>query len=143
MLAQFRKNLVWNITVAVGAIVIGGLSLGLIEWLGSKMYPAENLDIAGLSASEIETKLKMYLQNAPVGALLFVVLAHAVGAVVATVLGCLLGRGTKFPGFIAGGVLWGLTVLNLFSVPHPVWFMALDMAIVILAVLVPLSKIRK
>lgn len=114
-----------NILAIVAAIIVGSLVIFGVEQLGHVFYPPpEGLELTNPEAMEA------YMNNAPTGALLLVALAHAIGALVVGVVVTLISRKSERNASLIGGVvllLFGL--INLIMIPHPHWFMWLDLAV--------------
>ena len=120
MMQRFLALFAGMITAMAVMMVVHKVSLG--------MYPMpEGLDVKDPVAMEA------YIGTMPKGAFLMVLLAHGLG----TLLGCL---GASFlakqqtPRICATIVaaMLVLTVMNLINLPHPTWFAAADVLVVLL-----------
>lgn len=104
------------------AVVLGVISAVVliiaIEALGHSMYPLP----ADMDVSDTEA-MKAYVMTLPVTALLIIMSAWIVATLVGGLLACFIARETPliYAVIIGGLVLLG-TIINLMSVPHPLWF---------------------
>lgn len=99
-------------------IVAGGAGTFLTEELGHKMYP-----VPGYVDSEKPETVARYINEAPLGALLFVLLAWAVGSFLAGLTATLICNDRKsIYALCCGVVLLMLGLVNLLLIPHPFWF---------------------
>lgn len=106
-------------------LVAGAIVIGLLEMVNHTMYPLPD----GLDAANRDV-FKDYIMTLPLTAFLFLLVAHGVGAMVGGFVASKMAQVQKrgaamFVGFIL--VLAG--VLNLLSVPHPLWFSIADVLI--------------
>ncbi len=105
------------IAVVLGALVAVVLIIA-IEALGHAVYPPPD----GLDLTDPET-LQAYIMEAPIGALMFVMGAWLVATLVGGLLACFIAREAPlvYSAIVGGLVLLG-TIINLMSIPHPLWF---------------------
>jgi hypothetical protein len=71
--------------------------------------------------------LRQYIQTLPLGAFLFVLAAHAIGPMLGAFVCALIVKERWITGSLIIGItflIWG--IINLFSIPHPVWFAVID-----------------
>lgn len=106
-------------------LVAGAIVIGLLEMVNHTMHPLPD----GLDAANRDV-FKDYIMTLPLTAFLFLLVAHGVGAMVGGFVASKMAQVQKrgaamFVGFIL--VLAG--VLNLLSVPHPLWFSIADVLI--------------
>lgn len=107
----------------LGALLAGGVTVGVIEAVGAGRYapPAGTMEDPEL--------MKEHIANLPNAAFLIVNLAWAVGAVVTGAVGRLLAeRRSPLPAVIACFVLWCCTILMLFQFSGPWWMWVLGLA---------------
>ena len=119
------------IAVVLGAVVAVVLIIA-IEALGHAVYPLPaNLDISDTEA------MQAYVMSAPTGALLLVLAAWLVATLVGGLLACFIARETPlvYSAIVGGLVLLG-TIINLMSIPHPLWFSAISVLALIAAIFV-------
>jgi hypothetical protein len=102
---------VLGVVAAVVLIVVG-------ETFGHSVYPAPpDLDVDDVEA------LRAYVTGAPIGASLLVMGAWLVATLGGGLLACFISRETPliYSAIVGGLVLVG-TIINLMSIPHPLWF---------------------
>ena len=105
---------------SVGTVVAGLLAFGLtvaaIESLGHAIYPPPAL------SPERPDAIKLYLESAPIGALLFVVVAQMAGGLVGPVVAAVLSPSSRSWPVVVVSVIFLLAVgSNLLMIPHPTW----------------------
>lgn len=107
------------VSILLGLVVGFALVAG-IEMLGHMLYPIpENVDFNDKEA------IKEMMKNAPIGALLMVVLAHLIGA--AGAMFTTLKISKKYvPAYVVAGLFFLASTANLFMIPHPTWFTVTD-----------------
>lgn len=104
------------------AVVLGVITAVVliiaIEALGHFLFPLP----AGMDVTDTDA-MKAYVMTLPVTALLIVMAAWIVATLVGGVLACFVARETPliYSAIIGGLVLLG-TIINLMSLPHPLWF---------------------
>lgn len=124
-MARTVREIVQGLARGIGATVVGvlvaGLSIAGVEWLGHRLYPPP----AGLQANDLEA-LAAHAATMPIGALLFVLLAWLLGVFLGGLVAVLLAgrRPQLYAGVIAAVILLG-AIANFAMIPHPAWFMAL------------------
>lgn len=108
-----------SIALVVGATVASTL-IAAVDALGHAVYPVP----AGLDLANLQ-QLERHLQAQPVGALLCVAASWAVGAFAGGLSAALVAGSYPrlFAGLI-GGLVLAATVVNLLTVPHPAWVIA-------------------
>ncbi len=107
-----------KILAVVFGVVAAVIVIIAIEALGHAIYPPPaGLDFTNRGAMET------YVAGLPVGALLSVMLAWLAATFAGGLLACFIGREKPyvFAGIVGALVLTG-TVINLMSIPHPLWF---------------------
>lgn len=110
--------------------VIGGLVVGMgfvfaAEAVGQAFYPAP----AGLSPDNREA-FAAFLASLPAGAFVMVLFAHLLGSLAGAAVATLVsGRSSLFPGVIVGALLLVGGIMNVAMIPHPLWFVILDLAL--------------
>ncbi len=112
-----------------GAIVAIGL-IGLVQIAAHTVYPPPQ----GLDYND-PAVLKTVMMNAPVGALLLVLLSYAVGTFVGAAIATRLSS-PEVPvrqGYLVGALILAASVMNLRAIPHPLWFWIGNFVVVIAA----------
>ena len=106
-----------KILSVLAGIIGGGMIILLVEKLGHTVYPPPpDFDYKDVEA------LRLLIENAPLGALLFVVLAWALGSLAGGLIAALIAVEDKTKqALFVGGILMVLGVINMMSIPHPVW----------------------
>ncbi|MDA9563587.1 hypothetical protein N9R81_02805 [Flavobacteriales bacterium] len=114
----------------LAGLVVGVISITLLQMVGHLIYtPPSITDSASY---------KVYFDTAPAGALLMVVLAHAMGTLVGGVAALKVSKGTQLAGVIVGIFFVLATVTDLVNmliknITPPIWFTILDPLCVIMA----------
>lgn len=102
------------VLAVIGGIAAGGLLIASIEALGHFIYPPPG----GIDAETICD----YLESAPIMALIFPLLAWAVGSFVAGLIAKVIYRANNKPAFVAGATQLLFILINFFVVTcHPMW----------------------
>ena len=104
-------------------LMIGVIVIFIIETLGHSLYPPPpGIDLTNSDA------MAEIIQQAPVGALLFVILAYAIGSFVGGAVTHLIGRFPKqIDALITGLILLIFGAYNLINIPHPLWMVILGL----------------
>ena len=114
-----------SILAAILGVVVGGIVVGIVESIGHLVYPPP----PGLDPMNVEA-VKAAMANAPTGALLFVILAWAAGALAG---GCLAAwmarRANTIHAMIVGALLMAAGIWTMLTIPHPLWFWILGLAV--------------
>lgn len=114
-----------SILAVVLGIVLGGVVVGGVEYVGRLAYPPP----AGMDMNNPEV-VKEYVAQAPVGALLFVPLAWALGSLAGGTLAAKLSRQSHTRNaLIVGGVLMVFGIANLVMIPSPLWMWVVGIAV--------------
>ena len=121
--------MVKNIVAGLAGIIVAGLLVWLVEMLGHAVYPPPT----DLNFSDADA-MRAYIDTLPVAALLFVAAAWFIGTLGGTVVACKLGDAKPMIyAIIVGGLMLIATAMNLFMIPHPVWFSVLGVAAIVAA----------
>ncbi len=117
---------------AAGLIVGVAMAIGLIaavQVVGHAVYPPP----ADIDFGNAEDAKRM-LASAPPGSLLFVVGAYATGVFGGGLISVLIAR--EKPGLFAwaiGGFVLTGAIINMYAIPHPLWFMIVTVAGIVAA----------
>ena len=107
-------------TIPVIAGVFTGMAvIFIIELIGHKLFPITmNLDTATDEAKA------NFMKNIPTGAMAVVIIAWALGALGAGIVSTLVSKDhtSSNPALISGGILFVLGIINMITIPHPIWF---------------------
>lgn len=121
-----------KILAVVFGVVVAVVLIIAIEALGHTVYPVpDGLDLT------IPEVLKAYMIDAPIAALLLVLGAWLVAALVGGLSACFIAKESPlvYSAIIGGLVLMG-TVINLISIPHPLWFSITSVVAIIATIFV-------
>jgi hypothetical protein len=107
-----------SILAVLLGVVVGGLLIATVEFVSHLIYPPQpDLDPAGIEA------LKAAIANDPVGALLFILLAWALGSLGGGWIAASIARRSHTRhALIVGAILMVMGILNMVMIPHPLWF---------------------
>lgn len=104
--------------------IFGGLVAGLIAafatvWLigfvGHSLYPLPgDLNLADFGA------VGVYIQNAPLPAMLLVILSWFGGALLGGLVAVTIAR-AAWPAWLVAALVAGAAILNVMMIPHPTW----------------------
>jgi hypothetical protein len=113
------------IVAVICGIIAGGVFNMAVILLSWAIYrPPEGADM-----SNPET-LKTYIDSLPLPGFLLILVAHAGGALVGGCVAALIaGRSALVLGTIVGGFFLFGGVINLVSIPRPVWFAIVDLVL--------------
>ncbi len=110
------RTLKFIAAVFVG-MMLGSLVIWGIETWGHTVFPPP----PDLDPTDVDQVTEL-IANAPVGALLFVVLAYALGSFFGGLIAQLISNGfTIWPALITGLVLLIFGGITLVTIPHPMW----------------------
>ncbi|MEL6610500.1 MAG: hypothetical protein AAFQ53_00270 [Bacteroidota bacterium] len=107
-----------SILAPVVAVVVGALVVAAIEAAGHKAFPPPaDIDVADRDA------LARVIENAPFGALVFVLIAWFCGtaAAVFTAIRVHPDR-ARWAAYVAAALLAAGAVVTIVTIPHPTWF---------------------
>ena len=114
-----------NILAVVAAFVVGGICVFGLEFLGQRFYPLPE----GVDPNNMD-QLKEYIKQAPAGALGMVLLAQSAGSLVGGIVTGWLGCSRLFLlGLIYGCLALLMAAINVYLIPHPVWFTVLSLVL--------------
>ena len=113
---MFRKFL-----GGIAGIVAAFSIIALVQTIGHTIYPTPE----GLNVEDTEA-FAAYVKSLPIGAFFPVLISYFAGSAGGTFAGGWIagGSGRGFAAFI-GGLVLVLTIVNLFIIPHPLWFSVL------------------
>jgi hypothetical protein len=118
-----------NLGAAIIGIVVAMLTIKVIEMLGHFIYPPP----ADVEFGDPE-QVREFITTLPVGSILFVGAAWAIGTFLGTVAGTLLSTTGPLPyAIVVGGIVLAGTATMLLLIPHPYWFTALAPIAIIVA----------
>lgn len=112
--------------------VLAGCAAGIavifvMEFISHAIYPLPE----GMDPNNPES-LKLIMANAPIGALIMVLLAGFLGGFAGGIVAAFVDRNNATKRALAVGiVLTVLGIINLFMIPHPIWFMLINVLVYI------------
>lgn len=117
-----------SVMAILGGIVLGGLIVGCVEWMGHQLYPAlSELDLEDPKA------LALAMVEMPIGAFLMVQLAWFLGAAGSAWLASSVAQAEPvLCGVLAALVMLAFAVMNLIMLPSPLWFILLTPVVYLL-----------
>ncbi|MGG3739077.1 hypothetical protein [Aeribacillus pallidus] len=109
----------------VAGLVAGGVAIFFLETISHIFYPPP----ADININDPDA-LREFIQQAPVGALVLVAVAWAVGSFVGGLVTQLIAKRhqRRLP-LVTGGILMAMGLLNLILLPHPIWFWVVGLAV--------------
>lgn len=119
-----------TILAIIAGIIAGSAAVFIIEMINTSMFPIPE----GLDLSDKEN-MKDYIANLPTAGMVMIIIAHAIGALVAGFVASIISTASRSDrykhGLIAAGLIVLSTVVNLFTFPHPIWVSIIDVLAVI------------
>lgn len=126
--------------VLVG-VVVSAVVIAIVQAIGHQVYPLPK----GINPGNMEA-LKQLMPTMPLGAFFFVLGSYILGTWAGVWTTCRLTRPHPFiHGWITGGILLILGIVNQVILPHPLWFSVASLAIFvgITGLVVSLSRSRE
>lgn len=116
-------------------VIAAFISMMFLEGLGHSLFPIPfEVDPKNLDA--IADKLHLI----PVQMYISVVFAHGIGLFIGLLIAKLIDKASKISLYIIAGFFLVGTVVNLFMIPHPIWFAIADLGIVFLVGLLMIRR---
>lgn len=110
-----------NILAVIAGIFSGGATVAAFQFLNHRLYPPP----PGLDLTQPKD-IAIMMERIPLGALLGLEGSYLAGSLAAgAVVGLLAGRGFSPVALVVGGMFTAFNVVNLVTIPHPVWIAAL------------------
>ena len=121
-----------KLAAAVVGVVVAILTIQLVEMLGHLVYPPP----ADFEFGEPE-QVREFISTLPIGSILFVAAAWALGTFLGTLAGALVSGSRALPyATVVGGIVLAGAITMLLIIPHPWWFtVAAPVAIIVAAFL--------
>ena len=121
-----------KLAAAVVGVVVAILTIQLVEMLGHLVYPPP----ADFEFGEPE-QVREFISTLPIGSILFVAAAWALGTFLGTLAGALVSGSRALPyATVVGGIVLAGAITMLLIIPHPWWLtIAAPVSIIIAAVL--------
>ena len=109
----------------IAGIAIGVITIIILESVSHFMYPPPD-DIY----FENPDRLKSIMADAPIGSLILVIVAYALGAMAGGFTTCLMAnRSKKVLALTTGLILMVFGILNMIMIPHPWWFWLMSLPV--------------
>jgi hypothetical protein len=128
----------WKVIVAsvLGIITTFIIVVG-VESINKTLYPAVFEQIPkDLSES------KAFISQIPVLAFIVIALAHFLGLLMGGFLSFIVYKKDKTAFLIVAGTFSVMTLINLFIIPHPMWFVIVDLAAIVFAIVLLLIRLK-
>lgn len=110
-------------------VIVAMLTIQLVEALGHLVYPPP----ADIEFGDPE-QVREFMSTLPVGSILFVGIAWALGTFLGTVAGALLAKSGPLPyAIVVGGIVLAGAATMLVIIPHPWWFTIAAPASIVIA----------
>lgn len=108
-----------KILAVIAGLIIGNIAIMLLHKLGGIFYPFPE----GLDQNNMDD-IASYMETAPFGAFIAVLIAHAGGPFFGTIAATLVASKEKTItlSYIIGGLFTIFGAINLYMLPHPAWF---------------------
>jgi 4-hydroxybenzoate polyprenyltransferase len=114
-----------SILAVVAGLVLGVVIIAAVEYMSHMVYPPP----PGLDMKDPEA-MKAMVANLPVGALLFLLLAWALGSFGGGWLAARLSQRLQTRhAMIVGALLMLAGIMNMIMIPHPAWLWVLGIAV--------------
>jgi len=117
-----------SILAVVVGMLVAFVVIALVEAVGLRVYPLP----AGIDLRD-PASIKAAMAQRPLAALLFVLMAYAGGSVAGGWVAARFAPGSRIMhAMIVGAILVGAGIMNMMSIPHPVWFWVASIGICLL-----------
>ncbi|WP_235299442.1 hypothetical protein [Portibacter marinus] len=119
---ETTKLILNRIFAILTGVVAGAIVMGMLEMISNSMYPFPT----GADLSD-PAVIKEHISTLPISAFLIVLTAHAIGALTGGFVASKMAKVEKRGAALYTGLILLLAgVLNLISIPHPLWFSIVD-----------------
>lgn len=116
-----------NVLATIVGIIVASFTVYIFESLiGHNLFPLPE----GANPMDMEW-LKNNMDQIPMGAKLFVVLAHFIGIVVGMFVAAIISKKSMLPSYSVGGIMLAATLFNIIMLPKELWFSLSDGILVI------------
>lgn len=125
-----------NTLKSIAAIFVGLMASFIMIILLEKVSHGQMMIPEGIDPATPEGAAELIAQ-APVSALIWVVLGYLLGSLVGAVVAQLIRNDSRrLSAYLTGLILLVLAVVNLFAIPHPFWMVASSIVAIILGTLI-------
>ncbi|MBT8265867.1 MAG: hypothetical protein KJP20_04925 [Bacteroidia bacterium] len=127
-----------NVIATLAGLMVAAIITFGIESLSSSIFPLPD----GADPTNMEW-LKNNIDLIPTGAMILVAFAHFIGIVIGMLVAGLISRTSLIPAYIVGVLMLAGTIANLVMIPHPTWFMVVDILGVLVGICIGKSVAAK
>ena len=114
-----------SVLAVIAGMLVAFVLIALVQTIGMRVYPPPT----AVNPSDPES-LRAMMAQIPRGALLFVLLSYAVGSVAGGWIAARFAPGAGMRhAMVVAALLFGAGLMNLVTIPHPVWFWVCSSAI--------------
>lgn len=111
-----------NVLATIVGFIVASVTVYVFEsLLGHTLFPLPE----GIDPMDMES-IKENMHLIPVGAKVFVVIAHFMGILMGMFVAALISKTSMVPAYIVGGLMLAATAFNLVMLPKETWFVAAD-----------------
>ena len=111
-----------NVLATIVGFIVASVTVYVFEsLLGHTLFPLPE----GIDPMDMES-IKENMHLIPVGAKVFVVIAHFMGILMGMFVAALISKTSMVPAYIVGGLMLAATAFNLVMLPKETWFLAAD-----------------
>jgi protein-S-isoprenylcysteine O-methyltransferase Ste14 len=111
-----------NVLAAIVGFIVASVTVYLFESiLGPVLFPLPE----GAQPMDMEW-LQNNMDKIPIGAKVFVVIAHFAGIVAGMLVAALIPKTSMIPSYIVGGLMLAATFFNIVMLPKELWFTLSD-----------------
>lgn len=128
-----------NILATIVGLIVASVTVYVFETLiGHNLFPLPE----GANPMDMEW-LKNNMDQIPMGAKVFVAIAHFAGIAVGMFVAGLISKTSMIPAYIVGCLMIAATFFNIFVLPKELWFSISDGALAFIGFLVGTSLAKK
>lgn len=111
-----------NIIATIAGFIVASSTVYLFETvLGQSFFPLPK----GANPMDLEW-LKNNMASIPIGAKVFVIIAHFIGPIAGMFTAGLISKTSMIPAYIVGGIMILATFFNIIMLPKDLWFKIAD-----------------
>jgi hypothetical protein len=111
-----------NVLATIVGFIVASVTVYVFEsLLGHTLFPLPE----GIDPMDMES-IKENMHLIPVGAKVFVIIAHFMGILMGMFVAALISKTSMVPAYIVGGLMLAATAFNLIMLPKETWFLAAD-----------------
>lgn len=116
-----------NILAVVAGMAAAFITIGIVQQAGQFVFPPpQDLDVNN------KEQIEEYLKNAPVLAMLFVLLSYLLGSFAGGAAAAAISKGRKITvSLVTGFLVMAAGVAHIFIISHPAWFVIASLAVYI------------